>query len=75
MLLQNGDNSRGGFEIRDTTNVEMVDVNMHTYCLVWGLPCYGDFKFTRVRCSPLLQRISPDMPLLKLSKCIDSLTT
>ena len=35
--------------MRETTNIVFEDINMFTYCLIWGLPCYGDYEFTRVR--------------------------
>lgn len=29
--------------------LECTDVDIHNFCLTWGLPLYGDFKFTRLR--------------------------
>lgn len=40
---------RGGFEIRDTSGLELVDVAVHCFCLLWALPLSGDVTLTRYR--------------------------
>lgn len=46
---QNTENMRGGFEIRDTTGLELLDVNVHAFSLLWALPLSGSVKIQRYR--------------------------
>lgn len=40
---------RGGFEIRDSFGLELIDVSMHCFALTWGLPVGGDVTIKRFR--------------------------
>ena len=47
--VQSPDLQRGGIGLNSSTNVTFEEVDMHPFCLVWGLPTYGDLLFKRCR--------------------------